>query len=244
MDGDFNNIDILDNYQGENVTKLLQAKYFISEISYTDIIDKIKDQFIDYINNEDTMNYVSHFFNCLYISYADLDDDMEEFPMDAKEALREMESDFIEELTKLFSMRIGIEIPNIETFEDGKLVEILFMLYEYFILNAKRNFKVAIAEYINTTVKSTGEEYFQEVQSIIENSFLTYITLIKPESFLQVSGGGKDLYVYFLNNIFTGNFLRKYNPSLYKNEDFKSEVINYTTMTKMMTEHNIPVENR
>lgn len=233
----------LDEYSAENSIALFQEKYFICDIPYNDIIERMTEQFIDYINTKDTMDYVSLFFNALYISYDNIDDDREQFPDECKEALQLLQSNFIDTLCHLFEQRIGIEFPDVDSYIDDKLVTVLHDVYEYFIINAKRNFKVAISEYLNETIKSSGDEYFRELQEKIESDFLTFIKLIKPDTFLQITGGHREIYSYYMNNLFVGNFLKKYTPALYKNYEFKIEIINYTTMVKLLKANSMPTDN-
>jgi hypothetical protein len=227
-------------YQDVNTAELMKEEAFVSSYPFSEIISRMRNQFIDYINNKDMMNYVSLFFNSVYISFTTVDvnaadeDFPEQYAEEKRNALMLLQEEFIEEIRQMFSDYIGIGIPDVENFDADKLVAVLNNLYMYFILQAKDNFKVAISDYLNKTLKTSGDKYFTDLQATIESSFLTYITVIDPSVFLQVTSGAREVYPYFMENVFTGNFLRKYTPSLYKNDDFKAEIINYTTVVKLI----------
>ena len=48
--------------------------------------------------------------------------------------------------------------------------------------------------------------------------------------------GDQEIIQFFENGKVVGNFLRKYTPKLYQNEEFEVELINYITMVQQSKE--------
>ena len=119
-----------------------------------------------------------------------------------------------------------------ESLDYDDLEFIIRRLYEFFILGAKNNFKVVIATDINARFKDVTEDdnaYFKQLQELML-LYSPLLTSIKPTEFLKIRGD-MEIAELFDNGQVVGNFLRKYSPKFYQNEEFQVEVINYVTMT-------------
>ena len=193
---------------------------------FESILEGIEDQFADYVNLIDRTNYVDIFYKQYYASLDILNnDDSIEYPQDLKDKLDQMYNQFIGTLQQLFESRLTITIPVIE---EGHLYRnevepILRKLYEFFILSARTNFKIVIGKDLLEFIECSDVEYDLEVKMDDYSPFFKSIT---PLRFLDIR---KDTEIseMFNENQFVGNFLRKYSPKLYQNEDLKSEILNY-----------------
>jgi hypothetical protein len=195
-------------------------------------MESIDKQFIDYIDMEDKTNYVDVFYEQLYTSYRKInEDDGEEFPVESNEALNSIYNTFKDHMKDLFYTRLTLSIPVLE--EDGEPEDIEFMirrLYEFFILGAKDNFKSVISIKVCESLRgiTDDKEYFNKVNSLLED-YSSLITIISAAEFLRCRGDG-EIIELFTTGAINGNFLRKYSCKLYKNEEFKVDLINYITM--------------
>jgi len=71
------------------------------------------------------------------------------------------------------------------------------------------------------------KEYFTKVNELID-SFNPLFTSIGPIEFLKYSKD-EDMLDLVESNKVIGNFLRKYSPKLYQNDEFKIDIINNIT---------------
>lgn len=218
---------------------LIQVEAFVGEVPFETIKESIKTQFEDYINLEDTTNYLDIFYEQMKKSYELLEDDPSEYrKTEVKEVLTRIKEEFLDFMCEQFETRLDLTISDIdnEISNIDNLEWSIRKIYEYFILNAKNNFKVVIAkdvinriqEMIDTGLTS-ADEYFNMITGIIETNYTPLITTITPTDFLKFSSE-KDISDMFENGFITGNFLRKYSPKFYRNEEFQVELINYVTM--------------
>ena len=224
-------------------SQLLQQVYFIGKIPFSTILEGIKEQFQNYINTEDVTNYVHVFYQQLSNSHESIDnDESEEYPQEAKQGLEIIHNIFIDNILHLFATRLFIAIDNAENIVKDDLQFIIQRVYEYFILNAKKNFKTVISTSINGMIPEavSEDEYFQDLQSLMD-LFSPLIQKVTPTEFLQFTGD-KEMYDLYTNHQITGNFLRKYTPKLYQNEVFAVEIVNYATMARFFKEElNAPI---
>lgn len=215
-------------------THLIQEHAFLGVYPFVTILEGIQKQFQDYINMDDATNYVDIFFNQLQTSYdAVNNNDAEEHPTEIKEVLANIYRNFIDSIKQLFSDRLYISIIDIEddNIDDSDLEFIIRRLYEFFILNARDNFKVVIATDILQFIKDIGDDdnaYFKAIDEAMDR-YTPLLTSVTPTQFLKYRGD-QELCDLFENHRVNGNFLKKYTPKLYMNEDFQVELINYITM--------------
>lgn len=224
--------------QGQvDYSQLVLEEAFIGDTPYDTIVNQIEIQFNDYIQMEDTTNYVDTFYNQLHASYEAVNTDEEEnHRQEILEALDRIQQEFIQFISDLFEQRLTISIMMLEA-EDinyDDLEFILRRLYEFFILDAKRNFKVVICNDILPRVQSitNEDEFFKKVQELML-LYSPLIKTIKPTEFINMRGE-KEMLELFENGQVAGNFLRKYSPKFYQNEEFQIEVINYITMVSQL----------
>lgn len=218
-----------------DISEAMERDAFLGDTPLEKILEGIETQFDDYINMDDTTNLVDIFYEQLAKSRDAVDsDDEEEYPQEIKDALDRIYDKFIAFMVKQFSERLTITITCVEDedVDPDDLEFIIRRLYEFFILGAKNNFKVVIAGDINARLKGLLQQneslYFQKVQELMI-FYSPILSEIKPSEFLQIRGD-IEIMELFENGQVAGNFLMKYSPKFYQNEEFQVEVINYATM--------------
>lgn len=238
---DVNNLSMAD--QTVDYTDLIKDDVFIGSTPYETINECLHNQFNDYINLEDSNNYVDIFYDQLHASYEFIhSDDEEEHPMEKIEALDILHERFLNDIHDLFISRLSITIADLEdvvvsSIDKDEIEFIIRRLYEFFILGARNNFKVVIAMDIQKRMNintSDDELYFRE----LENQLMNYSPLIKvvdPIQFLKYRGDEEITELYETGKV-VGNFLRKYTPKLYQNDEYKVELINYITTIEQFKE--------
>jgi hypothetical protein len=213
-------------------SQVIEQSVFLGLYPFEVITESIDKQFTDYIDMDDKVNYVDIFYNQLYDSYQKIhEDDGEEFPVESKEVLDSIYDNFKSHMKNLFYNRLTISVPVLENEDDGEDVEFLIRrLYEFFILGAKDNFKSVISIKLCEQLKGVPDDdsYFNKVNSLLED-YSSIITIISAEEFLSTRGD-KEMIELFTTGAINGNFLRKYSCKLYRNEEFKVDLINYITM--------------
>lgn len=215
-------------------THLIEENVFIGIYPFTVILEGIQKQFEDYINMEDTTNYVDVFFNQLRNSYNAIEfDDGEEHPVEKREVLDKIYGQFVSTINNLFNVRVAINMMHVEeeNIFDPDLEFIIRRLYEFFILGAKDNFKVVITTDVIPILKGIGDDdnhFFRTLQGALDR-YSPLLTTVTPMQFIKYRGD-QEIYDLFESGRVTGNFLRKYTPKLYQNEDFQVDLVNYITM--------------
>jgi hypothetical protein len=209
---------------------------FIGNIPFDAIIDGIQSQFDNYINIEDKTNYVDIFYDQLNASYSAANNDTETFQDDINSVLDDIHQKFIDVITNLFKVRLTLSITDIESesYDKNDIEFIIRRLYEFFILGARTNFKVAIANDVKMRIGTITDpkEYFITLRNMMIN-YSPLITTFGPMEFLKYRGD-QEIIQFFETGKVTGNFLRKYSPKLYQNEEFEVELINYITMVQQV----------
>lgn len=208
-------------------SELMRDSYFLGEYPLDTIIEGIRDQFSDYINMEDDTDYVDIFYTQIHMSFKAVESAEDEGrPREIIDALNNILDVFIDEMTRLFSLRLTISISMVEEgdIDQDQLELILRRLYEYFILGAKKNFINVIMKDVLHRIKDvTDEALFGTIEDLMD-IYSPLITSINPTQFLQYSDG-KDIIEMLDDGIIAGNFLRKYTPKLYQNEEFNLDLI-------------------
>ena len=218
---------------------VVKTNVFVGEIPLNMIIEGIETQFNDYINIEDKTNYVDIFYDQLHDSYERATDDKETFQEEMINALDDIYQSFIDKIVELFNIRLTLTIADIESEASDKddIEFIIRRLYEFFILDARNNFKVAIANDVKMRIGNNikdPKEYFNTLRNLM-TSYSPLITTFGPMEFLKYRGD-QEIIQFFENGKVVGNFLRKYTPKLYQNEEFEVELINYITMVQQIKE--------
>lgn len=218
-------------------SELMEHEAFLGDTPYPTIIESIKDQFDNYVGMEDRTDYVDIFYEQLHLSYntARADDD-KPHPEELVEALDRIHEDFIATMQEQFQSRLTLTIMPLEA-EDRDLDEvemIIRKLYEYFIIGARNNFISVIKNDIIATLPpivndSSSDEYFQRIKNKM-TCYSPLFSTIDPQKFLKLSDA-KHIAKLFNEGKVVGNFLRKYSPKFYRNDDFQVEVINEVAIT-------------
>jgi len=223
----------LDDPQPTDFSEIIKEHAFLGRVPVSFIIESIRKQFEDYVNIEDDINYVDIFYNQLAISYLKASHESEEHPNELREILDNIYQSFIDTMQSLFATRLTITIPELESgnMDDEDLEFVIRRLYEFFILGARTNFKIVISADIRSKLDDISDDnYFNNVLELMDN-YTPLITSMTPIDFLQYRGD-QEIRDIFENGLAVGNFLRKYSPKLYQNEELISEIVNHITMIR------------
>ena len=193
---------------------IIQDRAFRGEFSYDNIKESIINQANDYMNIEDRNDYITIFFEQYHKScdFA-LSDDLEEYKDDA------------------------IDYLNEDRFDEYDHEWIVSKLYQFFFIDARDNFKTCIS--LDVTNRMTNEaelddkEYFDTIQDLM--NLYTPLLTMTPTEFLKYRGD-EEIIELFDSGVVCGNFLTKYSPKLYANEEFQVELINHITMIQSMND--------
>lgn len=223
---------------------LIANEAFIGETPYDAIKEGIANQFSNYVATEDRTNYVDTFYLELKESYEALDDD-EEFHIEEKqEVLDKISSEFIQFMYDKFRQRLSLSLMDIENEEqDQDAIEYsIKTLYEFFIINARKNFLNAIYRDIKKKIPSLIEDdkqYFDTVHQMLL-SYSPVIIAMGPMEFIASCKFEdddelpSDVINLFNTGRVNGNFLRKYSPKLYENDDLEIDIINHVTLAQQL----------
>lgn len=212
---------------------IIKASAFVGDCPFDTIIEGLIEQFNDYINIEDKTNWMDVYYTQMHNSRETVRTNVDEdHPNEIMEVLDELQTKFITKVCDLFKERLTISFMDVESEStDYNDLEFVFRrMYEFFILGARNNFKTVIAADVTPKVSDIKDdrEYFDRVQELV----MTYSPLILsmgPVDFLK-HRNDVEIIEMFDNGKVVGNFLRKYSPKFYQNEEFMVEVINYITM--------------
>ena len=210
---------------------LFADSVFLGEIPFESIVEGITEQFSNYINMEDKTDYVDIFYTQYDTSkMAIIMDDSEEHPQELLEALEKLFDKFLDTIVDLFKLRLTITvIDEGETVDSESLEFRIRKLYEVFILNGRDNLKLAISKDMASRISASDitndSEYFRIVDALIHSFYSPLISGFTPVQFIEYIGDD-DLMTLFNEGEITGNFLRKYSPKLYQNDEFRCELIN------------------
>lgn len=234
--------DFIDDSDGYiDYGEMVAESVFLGDMPFAEIIDGIQEQFQDYINIEDKTNYVDIFYTQLHESLEVTNsNDEEDHPAEINEVLENLKELFVDTISRLFQLRLTISIMTVDdesTPEDEVEISIR-RLYEYFILGAKDNFKMVIQKdlipKIGIIPNDQDDVYFQRVEELLRE-YDPIITCMTPTEFIQFTGNDDILSMYEDGQV-VGNFLRRYSSKLYKNDEFKTEIINSIVITQNLKE--------
>lgn len=236
-----------DSSQGEEVvdySELIANESFLGEYPFDSIIEGITDQFTNYIDTDDKINYVDTFYEQIHASYKAISsDDGEEHPVERREALDNILDKFVATMQDLFNKRLSLTITALESevVDQDELEHVIREAYEYFILNARKNFKQVICSDIIHRMGQPPEndtEYFNKIREMLRQ-YSPLVTAIDPERFIWYTSVGSThsiddfpIQKLFTDGKISGNFLRRYSPKLYQYEEFEVEIINHIVMSQ------------
>ena len=216
-------------------SQLIENDVFIGKYPLQIILESITKQFNDYIKLEDISNYVDIFYDQLHNSYLIYEnDESEEHVQEAIQILDRHRQIFTDFMQKIIFRKLTLSIPDLEKEAIAPQdIEFLFRrIYEFFILGAKNNFKTLLTNKISKIIEIDNipeENYLNIIQDMI-NNYHDIIEEIVPQIFLEIRND-KEIIEIFENGLVVGNFLRRYSPRFYRNEEFMIDVINHITMT-------------
>lgn len=213
---------------------------FLGEYSIDTIFNGLREQFSNYINTEDHDHYVHIFYKQLNDSYNRNEEVDDEHLSDRKEYLDTIMNKFRDLMVQLFELHLNISCDNLINANYENDVFVFMRLYEFFILQASRNFKTVISADLNANLEDnlTEDQYFYQVQTLLVEEYSPLITTITPINFLRYIGD-EDVIEIFESCIVTGNFLTKYTAKLYENESYKIELINSITTYKLFMQEKL-----
>lgn len=215
-------------------SEMISDTAFKGDFPFDVIIEGIEKQFEDYINMEDKNNYLDIFYTQLHKSYEEIRvNEGEEHPVEITDALDEFHQRFVDKMVELFDQRLTLHFPSIASeasISDNDVEFVLRRSYEFFILGARDNFKTVISADVVPRARDITDdrEYFRTVNQLME-MYTPLITNITPIDFLRYRND-LEMIELFENNQIVGNFLRKYTPKLYQNDEYMVEIINHITM--------------
>lgn len=225
--------DEYDEYLNEhdaviNFDEYNEESVFLGEYPFEVILEGITSQFENYIGNEDTTNYVEIFYVQYHESIDYLNGDDIDNPDLKKEILYRRLDEFISKIAELFEVRLNISIADIDKGDLNldKVEYIIMVLYDFFIMNARKNFLTVISKDIGNKINTIIEDN-RTLMSTIDDMMRFYSPLIidlSPIEFLRYINN-KDVTELFENCEFTGNFLMKYSPRLYQFPEYEVEIV-------------------
>lgn len=213
-----------------DLSDLLEQSAYVGEYPFDSILEAIEEQFDDYINIEDTTNYVDIFYN----QWNDSVRIAEEGPDDTNEimnVLNQIKEQFVSKLSQWFEETLTITIMAVddETTEEDEVEIVLRQIYEFFILGARNNFMEVISVDLNGRLPVVMDDV--QHYRLIDELLTEYSPLIRcmtPTKFIQLTGQTQITELYEEGQI-AGNFLRKYTCKLYQNEEFKVQLVSQIT---------------
>ena len=233
----------IEQSQPVDYTEMMKYSVFQGDYPFETIIEGIKFQFSNYIGSEDQTNYVNAFYTQYHLSMKLIeDDDSEDHPVEKKQILNDMLDSFENTICKLFETKLAITVMDKDDMLDNNtdIEQTLQVAYEFFILNAKNNFKRVISRDINAKIKTVMEDdntFYDTIRSMLEY-YSPIITVIGPDEFLRYCED-QNIIDQFENNKLTGNFLKKYSPRLYQFEEFEVDIINQIVLMQEFQEDQI-----
>lgn len=203
---------------------------FVGVYPLDTIYDGIEGQFQDYMNIEDSTNYVDIFYVQLANSITAVKDDENEIHKEGLlNKLDDIKEEFVYKVKELFETRLTISIlaeDDESTPEVDEQEIVIRKMYEFFILNARKNFYQAITLHMignNNFPEMSDNEFINTIEMKL-SEYSPFVTCMTPTSFLNLCND-TDIKEYYEEGKVSGNFLRKYSPKFYQNEDLKVEII-------------------
>lgn len=215
-------------------SELVEEDTFIGDTPFSTILDGLNEQFKDYINLEDNTDYVDIFYTQMEASInAIMNNELEDHVQEKLDILKKLDQTFTDTIADLFKIRLTITIIPIENEDpddDDQIEGIVRALYKLFILDGKNTLKVVISNDIINRIGSIEDDliFYREIDRLLPE-YSPLIRCMPPSKFLRYCKAEDVIQMYESGNI-TGNFLRKYTPKFYQNEEFQVEAVNYISV--------------
>lgn len=221
--------DISEADQPVDYTELVAQDAFVGEYPYDSIMEGIKKQFSSYMSTDDRTNYVDKFYTQMHQSFGLIKDEEEDHPQEKRDVLNNILDDFVSEIHKLFEDKLSITIMDIdnEVYDQDNIEVSVRLLYEFFILNAPETFKTAIVnDAVYQMKKADVDDY--GMNKFAHNVLDQYNPLVMHLSIFEFIAFAKnpDVYELFHGGDVVGNFLQKFTPRLYANDEYRINLIN------------------
>ena len=206
---------------------------FRGDYPLEDIFEELTNQFSNYIQLDasDRTNYVEIFFKQLKESMDEIIEEDGDLLEDQIEYLDIVYNYFVDLISTLFQRRLCISLNFLETNPyDSNTYDMLSILYKYFILDARKNFKTYFTERALIAMKVGNPDQTNlvaAVYDILDDMDHTLIVDGMVEEFIQRvtdKSTADTVYGYFEENIISGNFLIRYSPRFYQNTDLLADI--------------------
>lgn len=205
---------------------MTRERAWLGEYTVDSLTELIDGQFSDYIGVEDRNNYVAIFYEQVDTSRRGVYD--EEGKVELNEAIDNIVEEFVAFMMNRFSMRFNIHLTDYESgnFTYGEIRPVVGMLYEFFVINGKRNFIDYFTREIPGTMKLMNvdpADAYKHAEELLDLD-TPYIRSTDVKGFLRRVGETELLMMYTSNDL-TGNFLTKYSPHLDRHENLRVAIL-------------------
>ena len=206
---------------------------FRGDYPLEDIFEGLTNQFSNYIQLDasDRTNYVEIFFKQLKESMDEIIEEDGDLLEEQIEYLDIVYNYFVDLISTLFQRRLCISLNFLETNPyDSSTYDMLSILYKFFILDARKNFKTYFTERALIAMKVGNPDQTNlvaAVYDILDDMDHTLIVDGMVEEFIQRvtdKSTADTVYGYFEENIISGNFLIRYSPRFYQNTDLLADI--------------------
>ena len=229
MENEEEKVQQAENALGDDEGIYTKETVFLGAYSFDTIKESIENQFNNYIELSDDIDYVSIFYRQLEQSLSELRYDDEQHPEEKRDLLDAVYNEFIDFIATLIQRRLNI---TIRAYDEGDIYNLdlrdtIKQIYSFFILNARRVFKNVILMDSIKSVEDIGDDdetFFHIIETRMEDYDPLFTSMDVPTFLLYAKND--EMYELFETNVVSGNFLKKYSPKFYQNQDFKLDVIN------------------
>lgn len=206
---------------------------FRGDYPVEDIFEELANQFSSYVQIDASYrtNYVEIFFKQLKESMDEIIEEDGDLFEEQIEYLDIIYNNFIDTISTLFQRRLCISLNFLETNPyDSNAYDTLSILYKFFILDARKNFKNYFTERALLSMKKSNADptnLVAAVYNILDDMDHTLIMDEMVENFIRKAtdkSTADTIYGYFEENIISGNFLIRYSPRFYQNTDLLADI--------------------
>ena len=229
----FNPPDIYQDQEYLQRMDVAKENAFCGDYPVEDIFEELTNQFSNYIQLDasDRTNYVEIFFKQLKESMDEIIEEDGDLLENQLEYLDIVYNYFVDLISTLFQRRLCISLNFLETNPyDSNAYDMLSILYKFFILDARKNFKNYFTERALLTMKKSNADQTNLVATaynILDDMDHTLIMDGMVEDFIRKAtdkSTADTIYGYFEENIISGNFLIRYSPRFYQNTDLLADI--------------------
>ena len=235
-DNDQENVNQEGSFADEPVSYVgyIEDSVFAGELPFGVILEGLRNQFANYVSTEDRTDYVDSFYRQYKMSTEIAYE--EQFTDDYLDALSKYMDKWLAVVNELFLTKLELTLTDLEgeATNNDSIEQSIRILYNYFILNAPATLKTVISKPIVRQLKketfADDREMYKKIQEMLISGFSPIISAVGPMEFIRLSGN-EEVQELFNNGRVVGNFLKRYSPRFYKNEDFEASVVVHITET-------------